>query len=62
MNMSFLRKLPVSQDIKKEYPVTDAMAAVKQARDDEIRRVFTGESDKLLLVIGPCSADAKEPV
>lgn len=62
MNMSFLRKLPVPQDIKKEYPVTDEMAKVKQERDDEIRRIFTGESDKLLLVIGPCSADSREPV
>ena len=62
MSMNFLRKLPIPQEIKKEYPVTDAMAAVKAARDEEIRRIFTGESDKLILVIGPCSADAREPV
>ena len=62
MNMNFLRKLPIPQEIKKEYPVTDEMARVKEARDEEIRRVFSGESDKLILVIGPCSADAREPV
>ncbi|MBE6661402.1 MAG: 3-deoxy-7-phosphoheptulonate synthase [Ruminococcaceae bacterium] len=62
MNMNFLRKLPIPQDVKKEYPVSDAMAKVKDARDEEIRRIFRGESDKIVLVIGPCSADAREPV
>ena len=62
MSMNFLRKLPIPQEIKKEYPVTEAMAALRAARDEEIRRIFTGESDKLILVIGPCSADAREPV
>ena len=62
MNMNFLRKLPIPQEIKKEYPVTPEMAKVKASRDEEIRRIFAGESDKLILVIGPCSADAREPV
>ena len=62
MNMTFVRKLPIPQDIKKEYPLTPDMMRVKQERDEEIRRIFCGESDKLLLVIGPCSADAREPV
>ncbi len=62
MNMEFLRKLPIPKDIKAQYPVTDALAAVKAERDAEIRRVFTGESDKFLLIIGPCSADHREPV
>jgi 3-deoxy-7-phosphoheptulonate synthase len=62
MNMKFLRKLPIPQDVKTEYPLTEAMARVKAERDEEIRRIFGGESDKLLLIIGPCSADAREPV
>lgn len=62
MNMNFLRKLPIPQEIKKEYPVTPEMAKVKAERDDEIRRIFCGNSDKLILVIGPCSADSREPV
>lgn len=62
MNMNFLRKLPIPQEIKKEYPVTDEMSKIKAARDEEILRVFCGESDKLLLVIGPCSADARDSV
>ncbi len=62
MNMDFQRKLPIPMDIKAEYPVTDAMRETKEARDREIAAVFTGESDKLILVIGPCSADSEEPV
>lgn len=62
MNMKFYRKLPIPQEVKAQYPVTPEMAAVKKARDEAIRRVFCGESDKFILVIGPCSADKSEPV
>ncbi|MBQ1965696.1 MAG: 3-deoxy-7-phosphoheptulonate synthase [Clostridia bacterium] len=62
MNMNFLRKLPIPKDIKEQYPLTDEMAAVKAARDREIADVFAGKSNKFILVIGPCSADQKEPV
>ena len=62
MNMNFKRKLPVPQDIKQMYPLTDALAAVKAQRDAEIKGVFDGTNDKLLLVIGPCSADSEAPV
>lgn len=62
MNMEFKRKLPIPKQIKNQYPVTEEMQSVKEARDKEIRAVFAGESDKFLLVIGPCSADSKEPV
>ncbi len=62
MNMHFHRKLPIPQDVKLEYPLTERMEEVKAVRDEEIRRVFDGRSDKFLLVIGPCSADHKDPV
>ena len=62
MNMKFYRKLPIPHEVKAQYPVTPEMAAIKKARDEEIRRVFCGESDKFILVIGPCSADKSEPV
>ncbi|MBE6696193.1 MAG: 3-deoxy-7-phosphoheptulonate synthase [Ruminococcaceae bacterium] len=60
--MNFHRKLPIPQDVKKEYPLTERMEQVKAARDAEIRAVFDGSSDKFILVIGPCSADHSEPV
>ena len=62
MSMNFHRKLPIPQEVKKEYPLTERMEKVKAERDEAIRAVFDGSSDKFLLVIGPCSADHSEPV
>ena len=62
MRMNFQRKLPIPQEVKKEFSLTDKMVQEKANRDDQIRKVFEGELDKFLLIIGPCSADHKEPV
>ena len=62
MNMNFIRKLPIPMDIKAQYPLTEELARIKAARDEEIKKVFRGESDKFSLVIGPCSADYEEAV
>ena len=62
MKMNFHRKLPIPQEVKKEYPLTEHMEQVKAKRDESIRAVFEGNSDKFILVIGPCSADHQEPV
>ena len=58
----FKRKLPIPQEIKGMYPLTNELAEVKKERDEQIKAVFAGKSDKFLLVIGPCSADSEEPV
>ena len=62
MNMNFIGKLPIPQEIKKQYPITPEMEAIKAARDEEIKNVFTGDSNKFILVIGPCSADNPDSV
>ena len=62
MNMNFKRKLPIPKEIKEMYPVSETGLLAKEKNDEEIRKVFTGESDKLLLVIGPCSADREDAV
>ncbi len=62
MKMNFHRKLPIPQEVKKEYPLSERMQKVKAARDEIISAVFDGSSDKFILVIGPCSADHSEPV
>ena len=62
MKMNFHRKLPIPKDVKAEYPLSERMEKVKATRDESIRAVFEGRSDKFILVIGPCSADHKEPV
>lgn len=60
--MEFKRKLPIPKDIKAMYPVSESMAFIKKERDEEIKAVFSGRSDKFLLIIGPCSADHRDPV
>ena len=62
MQMNFHRKLPIPQEVKNEFPLTERMAQVKAQRDAEIKAVFEGKLDKFILIIGPCSADSKEPV
>ena len=62
MNMEFVRKLIIPKEIKEMYPVSAEMAALKAERDEEIKNIFEGKSDKLLLVIGPCSADREDAV
>ena len=62
MQMTFHRKLPIPQEVKKEFPLTEHMKQVKAARDEAINAVFDGSSDKFILIVGPCSADHSEPV
>ncbi len=62
MAMNFVTKLPIPQETKERYPLSVAATKQKAANDEEIRKVFTGESNKKLLIIGPCSADSEEPV
>ena len=62
MNMDFIRKLPIPKEIKEQYPITEELARLKAERDVEIKKIFSGESDKFLLVIGPCSADSEDSV
>ena len=62
MSMTFQRKLPIPKEVKAEFPLSEKMAQVKARRDAEIKAVFEGSSDKFILIIGPCSADHREPV
>ncbi len=62
MNMTFYRKLPVPKEIKEQYPLSKELEKIKNAEDAEIKGIFTGESNKFLLVIGPCSADNEDSV
>ncbi|MBQ1398432.1 MAG: 3-deoxy-7-phosphoheptulonate synthase [Clostridia bacterium] len=60
--MNFLRKLPIPQEIKEQFPISEKCASIKAERDKMIADVFTGKSDKFLLIIGPCSADNETSV
>ena len=62
MQMDFLRKLPTPKEIKEQFPLSDEIKAIKEKRDQEIADIFTGKSNKFLMIIGPCSADNEEAV
>ena len=49
---TFIRKLPIPMEIKERYPLTKSVTKIKLERDEEIAKVFKGESDKFLLIIG----------
>ena len=62
MQMEFLRQLPTPQELKKQFPISDKVRELKEERDRELEDIFDGRSDKLCLIIGPCSADREDAV
>lgn len=62
MSIKRLKEMPNADVIQTLYPMTDDLKAIKKERDDLISKVFTGESDKFLVIIGPCSADNEDAV
>ncbi|MCR5601030.1 MAG: 3-deoxy-7-phosphoheptulonate synthase [Ruminococcus sp.] len=62
MNMNFKCKLPIPKEVKEQYPVSEELQKIISARNKEIADVISGSSDKLLLIIGPCSADREDSV
>ena len=62
MNMIFEKKLAIPMEVKEMYPLTSEMAQIVEKRDTEIKSVISGRSDRLMLVIGPCSADNEDSV
>ncbi|MDE7113230.1 MAG: 3-deoxy-7-phosphoheptulonate synthase [Acetatifactor sp.] len=62
MSFEFIKKLPTPDEIRAEYPVPEDMQELKKKRDQEISDVLTGNSDKFLVIIGPCSADDEDAV
>ena len=62
MSMRMNKVLPSPQELKAEYPLSEKLKELKSRRDEEIREVFTGKSDKFVVIIGPCSADNEDSV
>lgn len=60
MSFEFIDRLPIPEQIRNEFPVPEAVVENKKKRDEMIAKVFTGESDKFILVVGPCSADNED--
>ena len=62
MNIAYKRKLPSAREVQEMYPLKTADKKQKAKNDEEISKVFTGEDDRLVLIIGPCSADRDDAV
>ena len=62
MSFEFIKLLPTPDEIREQYPLPARLVELKRIRDSEIRAVITGDSDKFLVIIGPCSADNEDSV
>lgn len=62
MSFTFIRQLPSPDEVKALEPMSEEMKKIKAGRDKLIRDVITGESDKFLVIVGPCSADNEDAV
>ncbi|MBR1758538.1 MAG: 3-deoxy-7-phosphoheptulonate synthase [Lachnospiraceae bacterium] len=62
MGATFIQKVITPQELQEQYPLKESYKELKKQRDEEIAKVFTGESDKFLVIIGPCSADNEDAV
>ncbi len=62
MTFKYLHKMPTVEEILQDMPLPANLKKMKEERDSEIRKIFTGESDKMIMIIGPCSADNEDAV
>ncbi|MBI5740436.1 MAG: 3-deoxy-7-phosphoheptulonate synthase [Nitrospirae bacterium] len=62
MSFKYIKKMPGVGDILDSIPLSDDLREVKKKKDEEIIALFKGESDKFLVIIGPCSADNEDSV
>ena len=62
MSMTLHHQLPLPDQLKAQIPLSPELAALKRARDAQIRDVFTGKDDRFIALVGPCSADNEDAV
>ena len=62
MSMKINHELPAPEALKAQYPLSEQIREMKRKRDEEIRDIFMGKSDKFVVLVGPCSADNEESV
>lgn len=62
MGLHYIKEVITPGELMEKYPLTTALTKMKEQRDNEIRNIFTGASDKFLVIIGPCSADNEDSV
>ena len=62
MQMEFVRRMPQPQELMRDYPVASGLKDRKAERDRQTADILTGRDNRLLLIIGPCSADREDAV
>lgn len=62
MSFTNIRKLPSPEEIIDMTPLAENLKKIKAERDEEIKKIFSGESDKFVVIIGHCSADNEDSV
>ncbi len=62
MSFTFVKEFPTPDFIKEMYPFSPRLADLKKERDQMVSNVITGQDDRFLLIIGPCSADREDAV
>jgi len=62
MSFEYIRKIPSSEEVLKSLPLGQELAQAKKDRDNIVRQIFEGSSDKFLVIVGPCSADNTDAV
>lgn len=62
MNMDFERKLAIPMEVKEMYPLTPEISRIFTERDKEIKAIFDGTDERIILLVGPCSADNEKSV
>ena len=62
MSFEFIKKLPTPEEVRNQYPLGRDLVALKNQRDEELKKIITGEDDRFLVIIGPCSADNEDAV
>lgn len=62
MNMVFKKELPLPSELRKSYPLTNELMTLKENRDTEIKTIFQNKDNRMILIIGPCSADREDAV
>ena len=62
MNLAFERKLAIPAEVKEQYPLSGKIGKIVEEKRAELKAIFEGRENKLLLIIGPCSADNEDAV
>ncbi|MCR5154318.1 MAG: 3-deoxy-7-phosphoheptulonate synthase [Lachnospiraceae bacterium] len=62
MNMEFEKKLTIPKELKEQFPVSEKVKETVEKRRKEINDIFGGKDNRIILIIGPCSADREDAV